>query len=210
MAEEPAKKAAPKKGAKSSGLSGSWHGVPKPVLAVGGVVGAYLVYRWYKNRSSSTAAATTATANPAATGTDTGTGSGYTGTGTGSGGGGGGWDPWGQSQPNQPAPTPAPTPAPAVAQAPAPAPVSTPTINGQPSTPSSTGTISSAPNQLVAAPNAFGSTGFSPTAILTQGATTYYGIGNKAMANKLRAAGFNVVGGKTVPGGNPGANYVRT
>jgi hypothetical protein len=81
---------AAKKTTTGKGLSAKWHGVPVWVLAGGGGVGAFLLYKWYKNRQSAdtTSGATSATA-PVATGT-TGTGSGYTGTGQGGGGGGGG------------------------------------------------------------------------------------------------------------------------
>jgi hypothetical protein len=82
--------------------------VPKPVIIGVAVLGAYLLYRWYENRSSSSSSTPTATPDasgtagyddsdesggggggggspsstpPAATGTATGTGSDYTGTG---------------------------------------------------------------------------------------------------------------------------------
>lgn len=64
MAEQPATK---RKAPSSSGAGGSWHGVPKWLLAVGGGLGAYLVYLWWSSRSSSTAATTTASTAPAGT-----------------------------------------------------------------------------------------------------------------------------------------------
>lgn len=84
MAEEPAKK-------KGSALSGKTLGLPTPVVVIGGGAGAFLLYRWYKNRQSSSSTATpAATASPnAATGTDSGVGAGFTGTGSSGGGGGG-------------------------------------------------------------------------------------------------------------------------
>lgn len=98
MAEEEPK--APAK--KSSFLSGKFHGVPKPVLAVGGGVALYLVYKWYRNRSTSSTPTTgasavspTDTTGLSSTPTDTGSGGGYGGFGSGSalGGGGGAIDP---------------------------------------------------------------------------------------------------------------------
>jgi len=96
MAEE-APQGTPKK---SSVLSGNFHGVPKPVLALGGGLFLYLGYRWYKNRAaSSSSTASTAATTPTAdstTGTgSTGSGSGGVGTGSwgGQGGGGGAIDP---------------------------------------------------------------------------------------------------------------------
>ncbi|MHB8843020.1 MAG: hypothetical protein ACYC56_14740 [Candidatus Aquicultor sp.] len=98
MAEEEPK--APAK--KSSVLSGKFHGVPKPVIAVGGGVALYLVYKWYRNRSTSSTPTTgasavspTDTTGLSSTPTDTGSGGGYGGFGSGSalGGGGGAIDP---------------------------------------------------------------------------------------------------------------------
>jgi len=75
------------KAKKGSALSGKFHGVPKPVIAVGGGLLLYLGYKWYKNRqSSSSTAATTGAAATSPTDT-TGSGSGNGG-GSGSGGGG--------------------------------------------------------------------------------------------------------------------------
>lgn len=60
MAEPvPAAKSSPK-----GILNGKWHGIPTPVLIVGGSVGAFLLYRWYSNRNAS-AASTTAPATSA-------------------------------------------------------------------------------------------------------------------------------------------------
>ena len=90
MAEEEPK--APAK--KGSFLSKKFHGVPMPVVVIGGGVGLYLVYNWYKNRqasSTSSTAATTPSTTPTTT-TDT-TGSGPGGGGSTLGGGGGAIDP---------------------------------------------------------------------------------------------------------------------
>lgn len=96
MAEEEPK--APAK--KSSLLSGKFHGVPKPVIAVGGGVALYLVYKWYRNRSTSSTPTTGASAvSPTdTTGLTTPSSGGYVDTGGGGpagalGGGGGAIDP---------------------------------------------------------------------------------------------------------------------
>lgn len=66
MAEEEPK--APAK--KGKGLSGKWHGVPKPVLVLGGGLAIYLLYRWYQNKNAAAAAnVTPSTATPTTTST---------------------------------------------------------------------------------------------------------------------------------------------
>ena len=66
-------------------------GIPKPVLIVGGVLGAYLLYRWYKNRQATSSTPATGPTLPA---------SGYSDTGSGGGGSaGGGSAPPGTPQP---------------------------------------------------------------------------------------------------------------
>jgi len=54
---------------KAKAKTGTFHGIPIWVLAVGGAAGAYLVWKWYKSRSASTSAASTDTGT---TGTTTG------------------------------------------------------------------------------------------------------------------------------------------
>ena len=82
MAEEPKPKAEAKKG--ESIFKKKWHGVPVPLIAVGGGLVLYLGYRWYKNRQSATSSTTTpsTTSTGDTTGADNGLGGGF--------GGGGG------------------------------------------------------------------------------------------------------------------------
>lgn len=54
-----------------------------------------------------------------------------------------------------------------------------------------------------------GTVRFDPTAAIRQGNVVYYGVGNPSVANQLRAAGGTLVSGKQVPGGNPGALYLK-
>lgn len=204
MPSETAPDGAPAKPAKKgSRLGGKWHGVPVPLLAVGGGVGILLVYRWYKNRqsssSSSTATPATAASPFAATGDTTGTGSGYTGGGSAGGGGFGGWgggttptppDPLSTapppSTPGPPAAPDASTPPPAVAPvAASPAP--------------------SAPGQPVAQ----GGVPFNYVRTFTPSGSSrvYYALGNPNEVAAAKAAGYTVVGGRTLSGGNPSANY---
>ena len=108
------RRATPKSATKGSGLSAKWHGLPIYVWAIGGAAGAYLLYRWYQNRSASS---TTAAATPATGASVPTSGLGYAGTGS-SGGGGGGF-PFAPYAPSglttqTPTPTPQPAPAPAV------------------------------------------------------------------------------------------------
>lgn len=62
--------AEPVPAAKSSAkgiLNGKIHGIPTPVVIAGGAAGAFLLYRWYKNRnaaSASTTAPATTASNP--------------------------------------------------------------------------------------------------------------------------------------------------
>lgn len=78
MAEEPKPKAEAKKG--ESIFKKKWHGVPVPLIAVGGGLVLYLGYRWYENRnassSSTTTPSTTSTGDTTGTGSDTGLGGG--------------------------------------------------------------------------------------------------------------------------------------
>jgi len=125
-------------------MSGKWHGVPKPVLAVGGGVVVVLLYKWYKNRQ--TAAAATTSATPPA-GIDPLTGMAYqagvgslapgasSGSGSGSGGGyGGGWGGgYGNAAGSATTTTPATTSTPGAVTTPAP--VATTTANGAVVTP---------------------------------------------------------------------------
>ena len=79
---------APAPAAKSGGImSKKIGGVPLPILALGGVVVAALIYKKIKGSSSSTAAAATTPASTDTSGTDTGSDTGS----SGSGSGGGGW-----------------------------------------------------------------------------------------------------------------------
>lgn len=77
MAEEPEAKA-PKKG---SLWSRKFHGVPVPLIAAGGGLALYLVYRWYENRNA--ASSSTTTPSTTSTGDTTGTDGGYGGVGGG-------------------------------------------------------------------------------------------------------------------------------
>ena len=56
MADEP--KTPPKGG---SILKKKWHGVPVPLLAVGGGVAVLLIYKWYKDRQSASSTTTPST-----------------------------------------------------------------------------------------------------------------------------------------------------
>jgi hypothetical protein len=220
---------APAKGAKSSkkggGLSGSFHGIPKPVLAVGGGLGAFFLYRFWQARKAAAATTPAPQVNPAATGTDTGTGAGFSGTGTG--GGGGGFGPAG-GQPGgisdllkqilaavNPQGTPAPTPptpdqpspefGPGPNSAPAPAPALLPTQQNLQSvaTPVATPTSGTgAGGNPAGIPGTFslknGTVNFQPTAAVVRGNQVAYGIPNQGTASTVERAGGTVQSGATL------------
>ncbi len=188
MAEGEVREAETKgKESEKKGLKGKWHGIPKPVLLLGGGVALFLVYRWYANRNSSSS---TAAATPTTGGTQTspgnggfpysygggggysgggggGTGSGSGGSGSGSGGGTGlGYNPGGPNLPPYPSPP-------------------------------------GVPVKTYLGSKAFkvgGKTFSSVNSFLYKG-DTYLGIKNPAEAKQLEAAGVQLAHNPTKPGG---------
>jgi hypothetical protein len=199
----------------------------KAAVVIGAVIVGVVAIKWWKGHSSSAATSSTP-ASTAAAPTDT---TGQTSGGYGGGGGGGGdfagnlasalttalgdagFTPAGVSTAsNNPVTTTAnpvtttdSTSAAATGTAPVTAAAFGPTANPKPIT------QAAQPGGEYLAPYAsiFNQVGFKPTSTISTGGHTYYGIGKAAEATKLKSAGLDVVGGKTVKGGNPGANYVR-
>ncbi len=180
MAEGEVREAETKgKESEKKGLKGKWHGIPKPVLLLGGGVALYLVYRWYANRNSSSS---TAAATPTTGGTQTSTGTGgfpYTGGGGGYSGGGGGGDTGttGTTSTNAAGGNTPPT---STVTAPAGVPVKT---------------------YLGSKAFKVGGKTFSSVNSFLYKGDTYLGIKNPAEAKQLEAAGVQLAHNPTKPGG---------
>lgn len=199
----------------SSVLSGTWHGIPIPILGVGGGVAALLLYRRYKAGKSTTTSKPAAVQSfPASTGDSSGLGAGYSGTGFAGGGGGGGGalsdainslvQQLGSTSSNGVTPEGG-TPDKAV-------PVDAQVLSGireNLGTPAVAPPVSSPAPAAPGLPVAGGGVPFNYVRIFspTGSNQTYYALGNKGEVAAAKAAGYNVVGGKTLAGGNPSANY---
>lgn len=181
-------------------LSGSWHGVPKPAIAVVGVAGVYFVYKRVKSKgSSATPAAPAVAATPTCSATPSCSGSGYPGSGQGSGGGSSNPNMRNHHRGSAPTPSPAPAPAPAPATptcsasapaAPAPAPAPSPV----PQTAAPAAQIGSTPTAgTFKLPK--GSISFQPTVAVSRGGQVAYGIPNAPTAKELNTLGGLVESG---------------
>jgi len=176
VAEEPT----PPKAEKGSLLKGKWHGVPKPLLLIGGGVVLYLGYRWYQNRNTSSTTTPSTTSTGQTTGDTTGDGGGF--------GGGGGYQP-----PNSSGVTPI-----------------TPAAATNPTTPTGVSASTAAVSNVIPlGTQTFTVAGkaFNGASSFTEGGNTYYGINNPAEAQALEKLGVVLV---HRPGDPTSALFART
>lgn len=207
MAEPSSPPSTPNK--KAGLLSGSWHGVPKPALALVGVAGGYFVYKRVKaGKSSSSTASAAATPTCSATPTPSCPGSGaYGGGGQGSGGGAGGATP--RNKKRGGTPTPSPLVGPDIGPAP-PAPVAPAATPAAPAAPAAAPAQTAAPAAQIGSPTPSsgvpvgtfnlpkGSISFQPTVAVTRGGQVAYGIPNAPTAKSLNGLGGLVESGATL------------
>lgn len=217
-------------------LSGSWHGVPKPLLAVGAGVLGFVGFKWWKNRSANSQSSTTQTTTPTdttpATSSDTGTGPFVGSGGSGGGGVGGSSGDFADKIATAVANYEQNNPAPAGAQGAAGVQGAAGANAVGSGTGVSQGSLAAQATQTsVAKAGSAGAGGkptgvagtfdlpngvlnFQPTSAIKEGSTVYYGIPTTATANRAKTLGGEVVNGKTlqkqgIKVANPNSNYLK-